>query len=174
MFYHKDIKERYTLKLAEYRETKETLQKKVKATQKRLDNLNTKYNTMPYPHWLDYYLHPIAEALTDEFPNSHYELGGPFGLDCETSISLYEGKKLLAFLQFVPGNLDEGEIFLRDYSVDTHRFGSGTIGEVNGMNHPSIPIPIDADISWFLDKIQYFHRTVSQWESANVQNKESQ
>jgi len=166
MFNHKDIKERYTLKLASYREAQESLRKKIKATQKRLDSLNTEYNTMSYPHWTEYYLTPIAEALTQEFPNSRYEIGGPFGLDCETSISLHRDKELLAFLQFIPGNLNEGEIFLRDYTIDTHRFSPGTIGEMNGMNHPNIAIPMDADIHWFLRQIKYFHGTVSQWESA--------
>jgi len=156
MFNHKDIRQTYALRLAEHRKAQESLRQKIQATSKRLDKLNAKYNKMPYPHWLDHYLMPIAEALTHEFPNSRYELAGPFGLDCETSISLYQDKELLSFLQFVPGNLDEGEILLRDYTVDTHKFSPGTLGELNGMNHPDIPIPIDADVNWFLQQIKYF------------------
>ena len=120
-----------------------------------------------YPHWIENILEPLAQELTSQFLDSHFSTAGPFGMCNETSISIY-GKEnnLLAFLQFVPDS--EHNLNLRDYSVDTHRFGHGSIAQMNGMNHPDIPIPKDATIHWFLDMIKYFDRTIEKWDSAKV------
>lgn len=158
----------YVAKIQEYEKKRDNLRR----LQNKHERLKAKYDKLgqklKYPHWIENYLTPIAEELVKHFPGSHFEISGPFGLDCETSISI-DGpdKVLLAFLQFVPGDLDKGEIALRDYKVDTAAFGKGTIGEVNGRNHPRITIPADASIDWFLDKIKYFHDEIDKWESSH-------
>jgi hypothetical protein len=35
-------------------------------------------------------------------------------------------------------------------SKNTGAYKNGTLGEMNGMNHPSVEIPGDADAKWFL------------------------
>ncbi len=41
---------------------------------------------------------------------------------------------------------------LRDYTVDTHQFSPGTIGEMNGGNHPDVAIPENNTVAWLLAK----------------------
>jgi len=163
-----EITENYTAKLRDYK-AKEAEIRRLKAKHERLAQQYKELEyKLEYPHWMENYLTPLAEVLIKNFPGSDFNVAGPFGMDCETSISIHgEDSTLLAFLQFVPGNLDAGELFLRDYTVDNGRFSKGTIGAMNGMNHPNISIPQDATIEWFMEKIRYFHRTFSQWESAN-------
>ncbi len=143
--------------------------------QKKYERLQEKYKLkeakLKYPHWIENVLRPLGGELTLHFPGSTFKVSGPFGMDCETSISIYgTNKELLAFLQFVPVHRDSVPITLnlRDYTIDTEQFSPGTIGEINGGNHPRIPIPAGVTIAWFLDKIAYLKRTSDTWESAKV------
>jgi hypothetical protein len=45
---------------------------------------------------------------------------------------------------------DEDGVRLRDRQQDTKQFAQNSIGAMNGMNHPDIEIPADADGKWFL------------------------
>lgn len=164
MEYLVEILESYTAKLRDYR-AKEAEIRRLEAKHERLaEKYKVSRYKLKYPHWMEYYLTPLAEELIKHFPDSNFHISGPFGMDCETSITIKgEDSTLLAFLQFVPGNLDEGELFLRDYTVDNGRFAKGSIGAMNGMNHPNISIPQEATIEWFLEKIRYFQRTALEW-----------
>jgi len=119
---------------------------------KRLHN-----NYMNAPSWIDEIIKPIAEEMTKHFPDRRYEILGPFGLACETAIHFYlngsDNIETCLSITFRPGNLDKGEIKIVDYSKDTGSYEKNTIGEVNGMNYPSIPIPKDADIQWLINHI---------------------
>jgi len=157
MLDHKALKAEYQAKVEGYR-----------ARQNKYQRLIDKYKKMDsklvYPHWMEHYLTPIAEELITHFPGSQFEVSGPFGMSGETSISIKsKDGVLLAFLQFALG---DDEILLRDYSKDNGRFSRGTIGQLNGGNHPDEPIPDENTIEWFLDKIKYFHSTTSKWDSA--------
>ena len=48
-----------------------------------------------------------------------------------------------------PGDLSIGQFSVVDYTVDMGGYKPGTIGFLNGMNYPSIPIPKDANLEWF-------------------------
>ena len=85
-------------------------------------------------------LTPLAEELISHFPESRFEVSGVFGMCCETSISIHgKDNSLIAFLQFVPNS--DNDLLLRDYTVDRHLYNKGSIAEMNGANHPDIPIP---------------------------------
>lgn len=66
----------------------------------------------------------------------------------EYYMSRYEGNNMLS-LAIVPIDLTEGLLGITDYNVDTKSYPRGTIGEINGMNHPDIHIPISASLEWF-------------------------
>ncbi len=101
------------------------------------------------PWWIDEILRPIAEHLLKqpEFTDRTYDILGPFGIGARTSIHLYKRgvPEELKFkeancvsITFEPGNLQAGELRLVDYSRNLRRYASGTIGELNGFNHPTI------------------------------------
>ena len=117
--------------------------------------------------WGDYLIKPIAEELLPLLPDyDRFELLGPFGLSCEYSIHFYrrgvtepykhteEIDHNIKSLTFVPGNLDKGEIYLRDYSVYSGQFSKGTLGEINNMNYGCLPVPEDNTIQWLLGKLK--------------------
>ena len=134
-----------------YRTREKNLRGQIEELQRQLDAL-----TMP--HWIDRLVAPIAKALEGRFPEYESDILGPFGICCHTSIHLYrkgvaddkrfEGDNCLS-LTFEPGDLEVGELRLKDHTQDTHRYPPGSIGEVNGMNYPTVPVPPEADVEWF-------------------------
>jgi hypothetical protein len=114
------------------------------------------------PPWIGRLVQPLADALTERTGRTADVLG-PFGLCCATSIHLYSDPELKSPARFLNGNcrsitfvpldLDRGELGIRDYSRNTGEFRPGTIGEMNGMNHPTIPVPDDADLDWFVERL---------------------
>jgi hypothetical protein len=95
----------------------------------------------------------MAKAMLPFFPGRRFEVLGPFGICCEWCIHFYregieedkkfEGDNCLS-ISFLPG--EGGDLRVRDYNRNTGKFAKGTLGEVNGMNHPSIDIPGDMEI----------------------------
>jgi hypothetical protein len=111
------------------------------------------------PSWIDELLKPIAEEMEKQMPDRYYEILGPFGMDAVTAIHFYrkelpEGKKLIdnncISITFVPFSLEEGKLGLKDYTKNTHTWAEGTIGEMNDMNYPTIPMKetIDELMEW--------------------------
>lgn len=137
-----DIIKGYTANLAEHKRQREKIQRK-------LEILEEQEKTLKSPWWVDDIIRPIAELMIKELPDRTYEILGPFGIGARTSIHFYkrnieekdrfEGDNCLS-ITFEPRNLEEGEIMLVDYTVNLHRYAEGTIGEMNGFNHPTIPM----------------------------------
>jgi len=107
------------------------------------------YRKNPFPSWHEHLLKPIIEELVKFIPCHHYRISGPFGICSESPVFFYqdaEGKGNYKYIFFLPLDLQKGELAIRDYSIDTKEFSKGTIGEINGMNHPSIDISKDTNI----------------------------
>ena len=109
---------------------------------------------------------PICDEIVKHYPGVHYKDDiMAFGICSRKPVGFYEddGNKLFAWIEFTNQIKYEDDdytkvksvkLFVTDIYTDTGRFGYGTIGEMNGMNHPSIPVPDDADIQWFIDFIE--------------------
>lgn len=144
----------YGKKLSRYYTRERQLKNQIDKTQKSLEAHNKKY-----PHFIENLLKPIAEDLQQFFPNRYYEILGPFGLGCETSIHFYKNKAKKAkdnkeyhamwdadknfckSVTFRPLELKKGELVIVNYKKNTGEFKKGTIGEINGLNHPTLPMP---------------------------------
>ena len=140
------------------------LTQKIRRAEARLEKLTNKQRALQFPHWKKFILEPLSKELEVKYPGYHAEVLGPFGLDNETSIHLYKDSipkserwdatnrsisvKSISFIFSLNRELYP-ELFVRDYTQDSREFGRGTIGEMNGMNYASIPIPQDVNIQWF-------------------------
>jgi len=135
-----EIRDRYIRKDHRETTTRENLRNRIQKLQQRLDNLK-------YVSWVDELLEPIAKELIKMMPGyDTYEILGPFGLRSETGIHFYEKNHQgnthhCKSINIVPGDLDKGELKLVDYSKDTGRYREGSLGEINGYNHPDKPLP---------------------------------
>jgi len=162
---YKEIVDSLVVKFRSYDTTLDYLKKRIELREKQIERLNKRqnknYDTMP--RWINEVVKPIAEMLLPEFPGRHYEILGPFGICSATAVHFYKngvednerfkGSNCIS-ITFVPGSVTEGEFFVRDYTTNTGEYRHRTIGEMNGMNHPNIPIPETAGIKWFMDFIE--------------------
>lgn len=145
----KELSETYVAKKQAYHVTRD----RIEAQMERLKNRSSKLH---HPSWMDEIIKPIASQIAALYPDRDMEILGPFGICAETSIHLYkkglteeqkfseEGNCISVTL--IHGDLDRGEIKIRDYTKDTGEFRDNTLGAINGMNHPSIPVETIEDI----------------------------
>lgn len=164
-----EIKQNYVTLYSDYSKKEDKIESKISVLEAQINKKNKqikklfekKYSTH-MPHWKEHYIKPLADELIKHFPDYHYEILGPFGLCSETVIHFrkngtpednYERPNFHS-ISFTVGDLSIGGFSIRDYSKNTGKFIEGTIGELNGMNHPSIPIPDNADIEWFLQWVR--------------------
>jgi hypothetical protein len=137
-------------------ESQRSLEKAKQAVQKSYRN---------FPSWIDVIIDPIAEALCDDLCQRtgqqwSWEVLGPFGICAEVSIHFSRktkrqvknrfNRRNLRSITFIPLDLNgEEAIAVRDRSKSTGRYKENTLGDVNGMNHPTVHIPTFAGIEWF-------------------------
>ena len=122
--------------------------------------LQSELKNIRCPNWIDMISKPIAEIMFEKLPARRFEILGPFGICARTSIHFYrkgvpekkkfEGNNCLSIC-FEPGNLGKDEIEIRvvDEKTDTGRYARQTVGEMNGMNHPTQTMV--NNVNWLLD-----------------------
>lgn len=146
----------YARKSRAYRKTYERLSEEIA-------RLEAEKKALQCPRWTDVLVKPIARLLIKEFPDRYYEILGPFGLQASTAIHFYRKgvsakeqfeRDNCISINFVPGDLNKGELFIQDTATDTGRYSYNTIGELNGMNHPNLPMP-ENPLEWMID---YLHK----------------
>ena len=123
---------KYAKRLRRYYTRTNNLEAEIEESKRKLDKLNC-------PSWIDCIVKPIAELLVKKMKNRHYEILGPFGMTCETSIHFYiNGSKgdikNCRSINFRPIDLEEGRIEIVDYDSNT-----------NGINYETIPMPDTID-----------------------------
>ena len=155
----KSITESYVKKSAIADAVRSKIDQRIIQRELQIRRLKNKLGRLVYVSWVEEIIRPIAELLIKKQPDRTYDILGPFGLTAETSIHFYKkgvteknrfnGDNCRS-ISFQPVNLSIGEIVLTDRTADTGEFKSGTIGEMNGMNHPTIPMKktIDELFDW--------------------------
>jgi hypothetical protein len=151
----KDNAKEYITKYHYYEEKRDYLINKIEIREQQIERLKNRKEKLEYPHWVDLLLEPIAKELVKEFEGYYYVMMGTFGISNEAPIHFYpigkSGKESIhdgtsKSITFIPLNLDNGEIGIRNYKKNTGEFNKGTIGEMNGMNHPTIKLSPDMEI----------------------------
>lgn len=94
----------------------------------------------PMPHWKDHLIPPLARAICRGKGWDSFEISTPAGICCRTSISFLQRGNRVSCLEVSNPSMETGTLKVTDYAQDTGEFKPGTIGKVNGMNHPSITI----------------------------------
>jgi hypothetical protein len=140
----------------------EKYKREIAAKQEKLKKLeNSKKSS-----WIDTLLHPLAVEIAAKIGRSKWEVMGPFGLGCETSIHFWDTPEQrkecnvdsLTFrpdLHFYEGRETNPFGVQVKGKKNTKTFKAGSIGELNGGNYPSIVPPADADLDWFIKHISW-------------------
>ena len=76
--------------LKQYNETNRTLLNKEKEIKEKIEKLEKKLKKVQNQYydnrWIDKVANKIAERINEELKTNGFEIYGPFGLDCQTSI----------------------------------------------------------------------------------------
>jgi hypothetical protein len=119
---------------------------------KEIGELKAKRDRMRYPE-MEKVFAPIFDAMAKKLKAERYDVLGPFGLSSEYGIHFYPAgtddvNKLVGSLNLIR----YGEGFaLRNHRENEHSFLPGTIGQMAGMNHPTVKFTKDMDIQWLVD-----------------------
>jgi hypothetical protein len=139
---------------------------RVEKAKKAKERAEKKYNDLWKLSWIDLLVRPIALQLAKHFPGRKMEILGPFGLGCETSVwfkqnkpgvdenKLFDIKGGIKAITFRPGDLKQGELRIVKRDEDNGSCPKGSIGAVNGFNHPTVLITPEMTIN---DLLKYVH-----------------
>jgi len=137
---------------------------RIKTAEKSTERAKKKINKIPYPYWTKEILEYMAKDMLQYFPDgSTYEILGPFGIGCRTSIwikckdynLLERGKKYITpyLYSFVvePNLIDSNpQLYFVNEKVNTKEFYIGTIGKINNLNNPVNLLSNDTTIKEFI------------------------
>jgi len=122
------------------------------------------YNKFNKLYWGDLLIRPVAKQLLKHFPGRIMEILGPFGLSCEISVwfkkkgvderKIHDIKGGIKAITFRPGDLDQGELRIVKRDEDNGSCPKGSIGAINGFNHPVVPLTPDMTIK---DLLKYVY-----------------
>ncbi len=149
----KELYERYQTLLKEEQartdEINATIAKKkksIKLLEKQIEKLESR--TYHYPSWVQTVLIPLANKITERIRLS-YEIYGPFGLSCETSVYFREdmSKSICdqptKHITVIP-KFSEDNFYLEYYTGEMiNEYEQGSIGELNGWNNCRATLPDD-------------------------------
>lgn len=144
---YKEIINNYQTKKTDYENKKKQIDEKISKYAERICKLEEKRSKLIKKSfsWIDGIVIPLAEELSKKF-NMDYEIFGPFGLCCETSIYLKEYKNMSITKQTTysitlePQNLEKLELVYRT-GERTNKYPAGSIGELNGFDCITKPLP---------------------------------
>lgn len=139
-----DIIEQYIALRKKERDRIEKFDERIENTEAYLKRLKARRYKLPESSWIDGIVKPLAERLS-EMVNMPYEIYGPFGLSCETS--LYFRKDMsksicnqpTMSITLVPHDLK----YAISYKTGekTQKYAPNTIGDINGFNDITKPLP---------------------------------
>lgn len=121
--------------------------------EKQIEELTKKKERLRFNSGLRELFKPFAEELKKRFKANIIEWYGPFGMCASQTIYFMKGpskdicKKgnVLGSICFVSSS---GGYAIRNEKVDNKSFSSGTLGAMNGMNHPEIDFTDKMNINW--------------------------
>ena len=70
---------------------------------------------------------------------------GPFGLGCRCILSVKKNDKLIGFLEVKDGPYGKGFSYVDYNAPKTNAFPKDSIGDINGFNDATLPLPSDID-----------------------------
>ena len=119
---------------------------------KAIARLKVKREAAGKGSWIDQVVKPLAKSLQRYLPGRVVDILGPFGICSEVSIhfikrgvsekKMWDKPSNVKSITFVPRHSSESpfSIAVVDSTKSDGSFLKGTIGELNGMNHPRVPV----------------------------------
>ena len=143
----KTIRDEHQATISRAKENVTVAEKRLQKAQTHVEKLEQQLNKLPHTGWVDGVVEPLAKVLAER-TGLHWDIYGPFGVMCETSIYLMRDKdisitkqKTLA-IRLEPHYDAHGDLIVRYRTCETtNEYQKGSIGWMNGMNCVTEPLP---------------------------------
>ncbi len=104
------------------------------------------------PSWVETIVWPIAREMALLLPEWEADVSGPFGIGARVGITFWRkgidkkdkyalGNSMSLTLEPIDLWGDRETLRVVDYKTNTGSFEKGTIWQINGLNHPTLPMP---------------------------------
>jgi len=143
----KSVRDKHQAIINKAKENVKTAENRLQKAQARVKKLERQLNKLPRTGWVDGVVEPLAKVLAER-TGLHWDVYGPFGVMCETSIYLMKDKdisitkqKTLA-IRLEPHFDQHGNLIIRYRTGETtNEYPKGSTGWMNGMNCITAPLP---------------------------------
>lgn len=138
--FNKEV-ELYNAKEEKIQATIEKLESSIERAKKRLQRHQSNF-----PYWIDLVVKPLAEKLASA-RDGEYKIYGPFGLRREVFIDILPrnstsyGAPCWSICLVPCYNSNTFSLRYDTGVIEESYFPKGSIGEINGMNHVTSPLP---------------------------------
>lgn len=132
------------------RDTLKAMDEKIEKREAALDRLKAKRDKLwDSVSWVDDIVKPLALSLREHTAADNFKVYGPFGLRAYTSIYLEKGNMTGG----ITLTMNDGKLFY-DTGEKTGDYEHGSIGELNGFDNVTAPLPDDVSeitalLHWF-------------------------
>jgi len=141
--------EQYKTEYNDFYTKRDKFEEKIMACEKRIEFYRKQQKKLKWVSWVDIIIGGFAKEICDRF-NLHYDIYGPFGIGSRTSIYFCKKEKFnicedrVIKITILPKDLNNGVLHY-ETGEKTNEFAKGTIGELNGGNNVTKPLPDTID-----------------------------
>ena len=149
---------------------------KIETAKRSIERAKKRRSKIKMPFWTERIIKEIGKEMLQYFPDYYIlETMGPFGLSSRVAIwishpkwDVFKNKNYPHYsFDFTPDLDADSDANLRrvDYNTDTGEYPKGSIGEINGFNHPNIPISNNTSI---LELIKLFYPEFKPFKNESI------
>jgi len=137
----------------------DAIEARIEKARKTIARAEAQRRKLQRPSWVDV-VRTIAGLIGEHLPDRNVEVLGPFGLGATVAIHCIRKDATSAnwsqgdncwHMSLRPDLREEMRLGLVDYTTNTECYPPGSVGDRNELNHPTIPVPEDADVNWFIE-----------------------
>lgn len=125
----------------------ENYERKIQECERKIEYYKKQRKKLKWVSWVDVIVGGFAKEICDRF-DLHYDIYGPFGMSCRTSVYFCKKEKFnicedqVIKITIVPQNLVSG-LLCYETGETTNEYQKGSIGEMNGYNNVIAELPND-------------------------------
>jgi hypothetical protein len=126
---------------------------------KQMAELQDDLRNLPRQPPRELVLEPLAKDITEHMEWEGFSVDGPYGIGGNYSVTfkpVVDDENSWKYLTLIFG-WDKNQLAwlgYRDYTTNTGEFKKNTIGALNGMNHPIVRVPDNADLDYWVNLIE--------------------
>lgn len=145
---------------------RERAEARILAAQNQIGRLNARLEKLykSTPEWKEALVHPLADELAKLYPELTFQVIGPFGIGNEVAIHARRhresgsSEEVVGSITFRPIG-ENNSLGVVDYGQHLGEYPKGSLGDRNGLNHPTVPVTELAQV------VHHFQKSLDEHDS---------